>query len=286
VRLTRELKEAREQQAATADVLKVISHSTFDLQSVLNTLAESALRLCEADLANIWRPTNGVYRVAASSRREAYLQNKEYLEKIAVKPSRANAIGRSLLDASTVHVHDVQADANYNHVGVDVLGAYRTVLCVPLLRQIIAIGAIALTRSTVRPFTDKQIKLAESFADQAVIAIENTRLLNELRQRTTDLAESLEQQTATSKVLEVISRSAFDLQAVFETVAESSIRLCGADRALIFRFDGELLRLAASLNAPTKLKEFVAQNPLRPSRNSASGRAALERRTVHIPDVS
>jgi len=125
----------------------------------------------------------------------------------------------------------------------------------------------------------------QNFAAQAVIAIENTRLLNELRQRTDDLTESLEQQTATSKVLEVISRSAFDLQAVFETVAESSVKLCGADRAMIFRFDGELLRMKVAFNAPQALKEFIEQNPIRPGRGSVTGRAVLERRTVHIPDV-
>src|SRR6202008_4929316 len=119
----------------------------------------------------------------------------------------------------------------------------------------------------------------------AVIVIENTRLLNELRQRTDDLGESLDQQTATSKVLEVISRSAFDLEAVFETVAESAVRLCGADRAFILRFDGELLRMAVAFNAPRALKEFISRNPIRPSRSSASGRAAVERRTIHIPDV-
>jgi GAF domain-containing protein len=123
------------------------------------------------------------------------------------------------------------------------------------------------------------------FADQAVIAIENAKLLDELRRRTTDLTESLEQQTATSNVLEVISRSAFDLRAVFETVAESSVRLCGADRAFIYRFDGELLRMVAAFNAPEKLKDFVSQNPIRPGRESASARAALERRTIHVPDV-
>jgi len=159
-------------------------------------------------------------------------------------------------------------------------------LGVPMLREGNIVGVCGLARTTVRPFTDKQIALVTNFAAQAVIAIENARLLNELRQRTSDLTETLEQQTATSKVLEVISRSAFDLQAVFETVAESSVRLCGADRAFIFRFDGELLRVAASFDTPRELKEFVKQNPIRPGRSSASGRAALERRTVHIPDVS
>ena len=137
----------------------------------------------------------------------------------------------------------------------------------------------------MQPFTEKQIELVTTFADQAVIAIENARLFEAEQQRTRELTESLEQQTATSKVLDVISRSAFDLHAVFETVAESSVRLCGADRAFIYRFDGELLRMAVAFNASQEFREFVEQNPIRPGRHSASARAALERRTIHIPDV-
>jgi GAF domain-containing protein len=286
LRLTRELRQAREQQAATADVLKVISHSTFDLQSVLNTLAESALRLCEADLANIWRPTNGVYHVAASSRRDAYLQNKEYLDKIAVKPSRANAIGRSLLDASTVHVHDVQADANYNHVGVDVLGAYRTVLCVPLLRQGIAIGAIALTRARVRPFTDKQIELVETFADQAVIAIENVRLFEAEQKRTRELTESLEQQTATADVLRVISGSPGELEPVFQTILQNGARLCEANFGNLYLYeDGGALHTVASHNVPPAFAEARRRGPWHPKPNTPHAKVITTKQTVHVTDL-
>jgi GAF domain-containing protein len=172
------------------------------------------------------------------------------------------------------------------------LGGARTLLVVPMLKDDVLFGGIGIYRQEVRPFTDKQIELVKNFAAQAVIAIENARLLNELRQRTddlsqrtTDLTESLEQQTATSKVLDVISRSAFDLQAVFETVAENSVRLCGADRGIIYRFDGELLRLTAGFNVSEELKQWVEHHPIRPGRHSASARAAVERRTIHIPDI-
>jgi GAF domain-containing protein len=154
------------------------------------------------------------------------------------------------------------------------------------------IGALSLVRQEVRPFTDKQIELVKNFSAQAVIAIENARLLSELKQRTDDLSqrtvdltESLEQQTATSTVLEVISRSAFDLKAVFEAVAESSVRLCGADRAFIYRFDGDMLRMAVAFNTPPEFKEYVEQNPIRPGRHTCAARTALERQTIHIPDI-
>ena len=193
-------------------------------------------------------------------------------------PNRGSATGRVALEGKPVHIEDVLADPEYSVTEYQRTFGYRTVLSVPLLREGTTIGVFALTRDVVKPFSDKQIELATTFADQAVIAIENTRLLNELR-------ESLQQQTATGDVLEVISRSAFDLQPVFETVAESSVRLCGADKAFIFRFDGELLRMVAAYNSPPEFMEWVAQNPIRPGRHSGSARAALERRTVHIPDV-
>ena len=276
-RLLNELRELLQQQTATADVLKVISRSTFDLQLVLDTLVELAARLCEADIVHIARPGSGGYFWSQASFGVSK-EFKEEVERVQFQPGPDSGIGRTLLERAPVHILDVQADANYALTKAQKLGGYRTVLCAPMLRGGEPIGVFGLARHTVRPFTERQIGLLTTFADQAVIAIENARLLNELR-------ESLEQQTATSRVLDVISRSAFDLHAVFETVVESSVRLCGADRAIIMRFDGELLRLAVAFNVSPDHKDFVERNPIRPGRNSAAARAALERRTIHIPDV-
>src|SRR5262249_6590750 len=172
---------------------------------------------------------------------------------------------------------DVLADPEYMY-GAQKIGGYRTVLGVPLLREGSPIGVIAVGRNSVRPFTDKQIELVETFADQAAIAIENTRLLNELR-------ESLQQQTATADVLKVISRSTFDLQTVLQALIESATRLCGAPRGHILQFDGEYLRLAAAFGAWPGFTNYLETHPLRLGRGTIAGRAAFERRSIHVRDV-
>jgi GAF domain-containing protein len=286
-RLLNELRQSLQQQTATADVLKVISRSTFNLQTVLDTLVESATRLCGADHAWLFRCEGEILHWVASFGHgtDAHNRLREFFKTREVFVDGGSVTGRAALLAKVVHVPDVLTDPDYTYGDAQKIAGYRAGLGVPLLRAGEVVGVIFVNKVAPGPFDEKQIELVTTFADQAVIAIENARLLNELRQRTDDVTESLEQQTATSNVLEVISRSAFDLHAVFETVAESSVRLCGADRAFIFRFDGELLRMVAAYNAPPEFKEWVAQHPIRPGRQSGSARAALERRTIHIPDV-
>ena len=283
------MQELLQQQTATADVLKVISRSTFDLQTVLDTLVESAARLCGAEMANIWRPKDGAYRLTASygvtARYKEYLENKEFLNTIAIEPDRGTAVGRVLLEKRTVHMHDIQADPEYKLSGLVALGGYRTMLGVPMLRQGDPIGVLVLVQSTVRPFTDKQIELATTFADQAVIAVENVRLFDEVQVRTRDLSESLQQQTATADVLKAISRSAFDLQTVLQTLVELAARLCEADQGTIARERGGVYQRVAAYGFSDDFKELVRNLPVSPERGTATGRALLEGKVVHIPDV-
>jgi GAF domain-containing protein len=280
---SRELSESLEQQTATADVLKVISRSTFDLQPVLDTLVESAARLCEADMAQIVRPTEVGYHVAASYGFSS--EYAQYHKTLTFPPGRGSLTGRVLLVGKAVQIPDVLADSEYGLAESQRLGGFRTHLGVPLLREGNPIGVIVVSRRTVRPFDNKHIELVTTFADQAVIAIENTRLLDDVQARSRELSESLEQQTASSEILRVISESQTDVQPVFDTIVENAVRLCEAERAFIFRFDGEFLRAVAYYNVGRELREFVDRNPIALGRHSVSARAALEKRTVQIPDV-
>jgi len=288
-RLLNELRQSLEQQTATADVLRVVSSSPGELQPVFQAMLENAVRVCGAQFGMLYLSEGDGFRtVAMHNVPRAFAESRR--RQPFFSPGPGSPMGRVVRTRQVAHISDITTEQDFNEgkralTDLVELGGARTVAAVPMFKDDDLVGAIVIYRQEVRPFSGKQIDLIKNFAAQAVIAIENTRLLNELRQRTSDLTESLEQQTATSKVLEVISRSAFDLQAVFETVAESSVRLCGADRATIFRFDGELLRMAGAFNTPEKLKDFRSKNPIRLSRYSAAGRAGLERRTIYIPDA-
>jgi signal transduction histidine kinase len=274
---TDSLSESLEQQTATSDVLKVISRSTFDLQTVLDTLVESAARLCEADMAQIMRPAEEGYYVAAK-----YGFSSEYAEyhKALIAPAgRASLTGRVLLEGKAVQIPDVLADPEYRLTEPQKLGGYRTHLGVPLLREGSPIGVILVSRRMVRPFDNKHVELISTFADQAVIAIENTRLLNELRQ-------SLEQQTATSEVLRVISNSPTNVQPVFDSIAESAVRLCGGQFAFVVRFDGKVMDFASCFGLSAEgLDVFRSMMPMPASEDTAAGRAILRRAVVEIADV-
>jgi signal transduction histidine kinase len=284
---TRELTESLQQQTATADVLKVISRSAFDLQVVLDTLSESAARLCDVDHVWLFRRVGEIYRWAASygHSKEEHERVKQHMLTRRISPGRDSLVGRIALKGRTVQIADVLADPEYVAPNAQKIAQYRTVLGAPLLRESVPIGVIVLQRTDVRPFTDKQIELVTTFADQAVIAIENVRLFDEVQARTRDLTESLQQQTATADVLKVISRSAFNLQSVLDTLVGSATRLCGADHALLFRRDGETCYLAANHGRSPQFEEHFKQHPISINRGSLVGRTVLEGKVVHIPDA-
>ena len=284
-RLLNELRESLQQQTATADVLKVISRSTFDLQPVLETLTESAAQLCDAEIAAIIREKGDAYSWATSYGLTPGSAEALMATSLTMKPGRATVVGRVLQDGKTVHLPDVLMDPEYQALDAQQVVGYRAILGVPLMRAGAPIGIILLMRRLPKPFTDKQIELSETFADQAVIAIENVRLFDEVQTRTRDLAESLQQQTATADVLKTISRSAFDLPTVLDALIETAARMSDADHGAITReIDGAFFR-AATYGYSTAFSDFIHTTPVQMDRSSVAGRALVEGRIVQIADV-
>src|SRR5262245_4589550 len=283
VRLFNETKEALDRQTATSEILRVISRSPTDLQPVLDAVAERSASLCGASDGGIFRVDGDCLRLVAH---HASIPSGP-VGQFTLPLIRGTVGGRAVLERRSIHVTDLQQDVEEFPEGSTTARRFghRTILGVPLLREGVGIGCIIIRRTEAHPFTQKQVELLQAFADQAVIAIENARLFKELEARNNELRSSLEQQTATSELLKVIGRSTFDLQPVFNALAENAVRFCEAERAFIFRVDGQLLRGVASYNASPEVIAFIERNPATPGRGSATGRAALERRTVHIHDA-
>ena len=284
-RRTDDLSESLQQQTATADVLKVISRSTFDLQTVLDTLTESAARLCDADTASITRQqSEDAYRQVANYGHSAVL--KAYMDDHPIPAGRGSLVGRIIVDKRATQIVDVLADPEFTLTEAVRIGGVRTMLGIPMLREGLPIGVIILQRKTVRPFTNKQIELATTFADQAVIAIENVRLFDEVQARTKELTESLEQQTATSEVLQVISSSLTDTQPVFDAIVHSGLKLFPDAAIAIALSDGDQVRATAIAERdPERVEAWKGRFPNPLSRDYMHGTAILDRRLIDVPDA-
>jgi signal transduction histidine kinase len=282
--LIHERDEALEQQTATSEVLQVISRSAFDLQPVLDTIVRTASRLCDAEYTVIFKLQDGHYRPAAANNASA-----EFIQHAAqnpIPPGRGSLVGRTALERTSVHIPDCLADPEYDYFDYQKSGKYRTMLGVPLMRESVPIGVIGLLRTTVKPFADKQIELVTTFADQAVIAIENTRLLSELRRRTADLTESLEQQTATSEILRVISRSQTNVQPVFDAILSSAVRLLRGYSGVVTRIVADHIELAAFTSVDDAGDASLrAVFPHSLKSETAHARAIRDRAPINIADA-
>jgi len=289
-RLKRERDEALEQLAATSEVLQVISSTPGDLEPVFQSMLANAVRICEAKFGTMLRAEEGGYRVVAMhGPPPAYAAERRRTPVLRVGPT--NPLARVAASKQLQHIADIRKDRAYLDrdpaflVLADDAGA-RTLLMVPMLKENKLIGAIAIYRQEVRPFTDKQVELVKSFAAQAVIAIENTRLLSELRQRTDDLSESLEQQTATSEVLKVISSSPGELEPVFQAMLENATRICEARFGNLVLYENDAFRMAAMHGAPPEFAEKRGREPIiHPSPKSPLFRVAKTRQLLHIIDL-
>ena len=283
-RLTRELNEALEQRTATSEVLSAISRSKFELQPVLQSVVNAAARLCRADAAVIFRLESGVYRFAAGySLVPAYL---EIERQTPIAPGPGTVVGRAAMSRQVARIDDAWTDPLYEKKEAAKIGGGRSMIGVPLMREGEPLGVIGLSRGRVDPFAEREIELVTTFADQAVIAIENARLFEAEQQRTRELSESLEQQTATSEVLQVISSSPGDLEPVFATMLEKAVRICDAKFGNIYRWDGEALHLLASHNTPPAFAEARKHSPLRPHGETPVGRMVANKAAFYSADMA
>jgi two-component system, NtrC family, sensor kinase len=283
-RLLTELRESLQQQTATAEVLGVISRSKFELQPILQSVVDTAARLCRAEQGVIFRLECGTYRFAAGhSVDPAYL---EIERRTQLLPDEGTAVGRAVLHRKVARIDDAWTDPLYEKKEDAKIGGVRSMIGVPLMREGEPIGAIALARNRIEPFVDREIELVTTFADQAVIAIENVRLFEAEQQRTRELAESLEQQTATSEVLQVISSSPGDLQPVFETMLENGVRICDAAFGDIYRWEGGVGHLVASLKTPAAFAEARRRSPFRSGTAGIIGRMLATKAAVHVADLA
>jgi adenylate cyclase len=287
---TADLTEALEQQTATSEVLQAISISPGDLEPVFASMLEKAVRICDANFGSILRWENEAAHLVATHNAPPAFAESRLRSQNPANPK--TSFGRMVATKAVVHVADAAAEPGYVElrdpaaVAAVELGGQRTALYVPMPREGELIGALSLSRQEVRPFTDKQIGLVQNFAAQAVIAIENARLLNELRQRTGDLSEALEQQTATSQVLQVISTSSGNLEPVFTTMLEKAVRICDASFGNIFRWDGKFLNHMAAYNTPVALLELRRRQRISLSPDEPVGRMVTSKSVVHTADLS
>jgi hypothetical protein len=291
-RLTRQLQESLAREDATSEVLRVISSSPKDLKPVFDAILENATRICEAKFGNLQLYENGGFRMAAMHNAPPEFTQAVAKRETPYTPGVATPtpMTRVMATKQLVHVRDMSEHSSYKRrdpgvVRLVELAGVRTVLVLPMLKEQELIGIIHIYRQEVRPFTDKQIELVQNFATQAVIAIENTRLLNELRQRTTDLTESLEQQTATSEVLKVISSSPGQLEPVFQTMLRNATRICDARFGSMLLREGDAYRRVALHNAPPKFAEYSKNAPvLRRDAAPSADRAFDTKQTIGRDD--